>query len=139
MKPCGVEIPAHRHRDSIAQAQVLLHRQTAQIEEAILQPHLLGQRLVVHLEWRWKRRVQDFDLVGEDLDLARNEVRIDRALGARAHPARHLHYELAAQLFGGPEGVRPIRVAHHLHQPLAIAQVDEDHATVVAPAMHPAA
>ena len=40
---------------------------------------------------------------------------------------------------GGGEGVLRVRVEHALQQPFAIAQVDEDHAAVIAPAVGPSA
>src|SRR4029077_9411294 len=45
---------------------------------------------------------------------------------------------LVADTFGSREHLRPVRIAHDLHQTLTIAQVDEDHAPVIAPAMNPA-
>jgi hypothetical protein len=53
-------------------------------------------------------------------------------------PALDLHAELVAHAFGGLEHRRD-PVADHLHQAFAVAQVDEDHAAVVAAALHPAA
>ena len=43
-----------------------------------------------------------------------------------------------ADLFRGRKNVAPIGIADDLDQAFAIAQVDEDHAAVVAPAVHPA-
>ena len=40
--------------------------------------------------------------------------------------------------FGGGEHRGPVGVADHLHQAFAVAQVDEDHAAVVAAAVGPA-
>ena len=39
---------------------------------------------------------------------------------------------------GGGEGLLAIGIADHLHQALAVAQVDEDHAAMVAAAVGPA-
>ena len=58
--------------------------------------------------------------------------------GRVAHVARDLDHELVAQPFGLLEDRREIRVEHDLQQPFAVAHVDENHAAVVAPAMHPA-
>ena len=52
--------------------------------------------------------------------------------------ARHLDHELAAQLVGDGERLRRVGIAHDLHEAFAVAQVDEDDAAVVAPAVHPA-
>ena len=56
-----------------------------------------------------------------------------------AHASGDLHDELLAQLVGRREGLRRVGIAHDLHQAFAVAQVDENHAPVVAAAVHPAA
>ena len=77
--------------------------------------------------------------MSEHLDLTRYHVGIYGALGARPHAALHLEHELAAHLFRGGESFHGVGVEDHLHQAFAIAQIDEDHPTVIPPAMHPAA
>jgi hypothetical protein len=57
---------------------------------------------------------------------------------ARTH-AGHLEHELRAHAVGEREGFLAVRIADHLGEALAVAQVDEDHATVVAaPVRQPA-
>ena len=79
------------------------------------------------------------DLVGEDLDLAADQVGIDRALGARPHASGGRDDEFVAELFGDRERGRAVGIADDLHQAFAIAQVDENDAAVVAAAMNPSA
>ena len=71
--------------------------------------------------------------------LAALQALVDGARRPRAHQALDLDAELVAQALGRLEHLRSIRIAHHLHVAFAIAQVDEDHAAVVAPAVHPSA
>ncbi len=97
------------------------------------------QVVVVELEGRRDRRVEHLQLVAQHLDLAALEVLIDGARRARAHQALDLHAELVAHVFGHGEHVGAIGVADHLHVAFAVAQVDEDHAAVVAAAIDPAA
>ena len=85
-----VEIAAHRHRHPVAQAQVALHLRAAQVDHAVLQPHVLAQVLLVELEGRRERGIEQLDVLGQHLDLAAGEVGVDRALGPRAHPALDL-------------------------------------------------
>jgi hypothetical protein len=54
------------------------------------------------------------------------------------HASGHRDAELVAQRFGDRERRRAIRIADDLHETLAVAEVDEDDAAVVAPAMDPA-
>ena len=139
MKPVRVEVAARRHRGAVAQHQVLLHLRPAQVEHAVLEAHGLGQVLVVELERRRQRRVEDLDLVREHLDLAGHEVRVDRAFGARPHEAGHARCTNSLRsVLGGRERRGAVRVADDLHQAFAVAQVDEDDAAVVAAAMDPA-
>src|SRR4029077_7036806 len=84
------------------------------------------------------RRVEDLDLVDQHFHLARLEVRIDGALRAPAHLASNLEDELAAHALGDRERFLAVGIEHHLRQALAVAQVDEDHAAMVAAAMSPA-
>src|SRR5262249_47463969 len=72
-----------------------------------------------------------------DLDLAGRQVRVDGALRARAHLAVEAHHPLGMQLLGCFER-RRIRVHHHLGDAVVVAQVDEQHAAMVADAMAPA-
>jgi hypothetical protein len=91
--------------------------------------------------WNGRRGggVEHLDVVAEDLDLARGQVGVLGAGGTAAHLAAHLQHELVAHRLGDLEHLGAVGVAHHLHQALAVAQVDEDHAAVVAAAVHPAA
>jgi len=77
--------------------------------------------------------------MAQHLDLARGHALVFGACRARPHQALHLHAELVAQTFGGGKHGCAVGVADHLHQAFAVAQVDENHPTVVATAMHPAA
>ena len=74
-----------------------------------------------------------------DLDLAGDEVGIDRALGARPHDGPSTAMQNSLRSFSASrEGRGTVRIEDDLHQALAIAQVDEDDAAVVAPAVDPA-
>ena len=96
-----VEVLAHRARDRVAAAQPLLHHVAAQVDVAVLEPELLAHFLVER-ERRRRRRVQDHELRGEQLDLAGAQVRVHRARRARPQLALHLDAELAAEVLGRP-------------------------------------
>ena len=55
----------------------------------------------------------------------------------RTRPVTAMQNSLRS-VFGDGEGGGAVGIAHHLHQALAVAQVDEDDAAVVAAAMDPA-
>ena len=66
------------------------------------------------------------------------KVRVDRSLRARPHLAFDLDHEFVAQPVRHGEGVGRVGIDHDLHQALAVPQVDEDHAAMVAAAVNPA-
>ncbi len=133
----AVEIAAHRARDRVAQAQPLRHHLATQVEIAILEAHLFAH-VVIELERQRLGLVQHLELARQQLHLAGAQVGVGRGARARTHQALHADHELAAQPLGFLEHGRRIGIEHHLQQTLAIAQVDENHAPVVAPPMHPA-
>ena len=69
----------------------------------------------------------------------RTQVRVDGALRARAHHAGDPQDDIRCARFSAiANASRAIGIADHLRQALAVAQVDEDHAAVVAAAVRPA-
>ena len=90
------------------------------------------------MERRRLRLREHRELRREHLDLAAREVRIHGALGPRAHDALDGEHVLRAQPLGLGEHLGLIRIEHDLQQALAIAQVDENHAAVIAAPVHPA-
>ena len=134
-----VQEAAHGHGHAVAQAQVVLHVGPAQVDDAVRETGGLGDVFVVELDRRCLRGVEHLELVAQDLHLAAAQVLVGGALRARAHQAGDLQAVFAAHVLGNLEHLGPVRVAHHLHQPFAIAQVDEDDAAVVPAAVHPAA
>ena len=96
-----------------------------------------AQVIVIELERRGHRRVENNQLVAQHLDLAAAQVVIGGATRALAHHAAHLYAELVTQAFGAGEHIGAIRVADHLHIPLAVAHIDKNHTAMVAPAVDP--
>ena len=119
------------------QPQPLTHHLAAQIEIAVAQAHFLAD-LLVELERQGLGAVEELDALRDELDLAGGEVRVHGAGGPLAHRAGTAHHVLVAQPLGFREHLGRVRVEDDLQQPLAVAQVDEDHPAVVAPAVHPA-
>ncbi len=105
----------------------------------MLETHALGDVVVIDLERRRQRGIQDLDVVREDLDLTADQPGVDRAFRARADPPGNADDVFVAQLLGGSKCLGAVRITYHLNQALAVAQVDEDDAAVVATPVHPAA
>ncbi len=98
-----------------------------------------GQVFVVQLERRRDRRVQHFEFVRQHFDLAGFQVAVAGAVRAQAHHAGDTQAEFVAHCFRVLEYFGAVRIAHHLHQAFAVAQVDENDAAMIATTMHPAA
>jgi hypothetical protein len=77
--------------------------------------------------------------VREDLHLTGGQLGVDRTGGPAPHLSADAQDELVAHALGDAERLRSIRVAYHLRQSLAVAQVDEDHAAMVAAPVCPSA
>ena len=109
-----------------------------QVEEAVLEPDFLRIFLVAeHRHRQLVGRTQHLDVLDVDLDLAGRQVRILGAARAAAHLAVDPHHPFGAQRLDLLER-RAVRVGDHLAQAVVVAQVDEEHAAVVAHAVHPA-
>ena len=134
------ELP-HRRGDPVAQLDRLPHAIAPEVEIAIAQAgllaHLAGEGL--DLEGGRLGVREQLGAPDPDLDLPGGQVGIDRLGRALHHPALGAEHVLGAQLVPQLEGLpRLVRVEDQLHQPGPVAQVDEDEAAVVAPAMDPA-
>ncbi len=117
---------------------VLVQLLPTQVEEAILQADVFRIFLIAkHRQRQFGGRAQHLDLIGEDFDLAGRQVRILGARGAIAHLAVDLDHPFRTQFLGVLEG-RAVGIGHHLGEAIMVAQVDEQHAAMVADAMHPA-
>ena len=130
---------AHRIDDPAAQHDVGVQLLAPEVEEAVLEPRVLGIGLVAeHRQRQVAGRAEHLDLAHVDLDQAGRHLGVFRARRDACAPfAVDAHDEFRAQLLGVLEG-RRIRIDHALGDAVMIAQVDEQHAAVVADAMAPA-
>ena len=124
---------------AVAQHQVVLHVGAAQVQHTVCQARGFRQVVVIQLEWRRDGGVEHHEFVAQDFNLSALQTFVDGSRWAGTHQAFNLNAEFVAQAFGGGKHFGAIRVAHHLHIPFAITQIDKDHATMVAAAIHPAA
>ncbi len=116
----------------------MLHFGAAQIEIAITQTDVFaGVGVVVELERRRQRRVQNLERAPEHFDFAGLHVGIDRAARPQPHASGDAQHVFVSDLVGGREAVFDVGVVDDLHDAAAIAHVEEDHAAVIAASMHP--
>ena len=137
-----VEGPAHGLGHRVAQLQVGEHLGTADVQIAPLHARdLIGLDAILNGEGRRHRRVQHLYRIGQNFDLARDHVRVDRLRCTLAHAPGHLQHVLATQVLGRMEVLlaHAIGIDHHLSIAITVAQVDEDEAAVVAGVPRPTA
>ena len=130
----AVEVVARRAADLIPQQEVPQHRRPAEIQVPVLEPQGLGRLLgLVEREGQGLRLVQDAQTPGRHLDLARGEVGVHGArrppLDRPLHRQDELHPDPSRDLVGrGVDG----GVEHELRHPVAVPEVHEDEAAVIA-------
>ena len=141
-----VERAAQRLGGAMAQRQVALHGGGAQVEVAVLEAQLLarfavGAGLVADHERQGGAGAQYLEPLAADLDRAGGQLAVHHLRRAPAHGAAGGDAVLQLQVaHGGGEraGVGGAYVEHHLGHAVAVAQVDEGDAAVVADPRHPA-
>ena len=120
-----------------AQANGRSRTRAAKVEVAVLEPGLFADGdALVDLERQRGRRAQDLELGGNHLDLTGGQVLVGVALGAQAHLAGHLDAVLVTQVVRSALG-EDLVTNDHLRHPRRITQVEEGHATVIAPTGNP--
>ena len=137
-EPLLVEVIACRLRDLVPLAEVAREMRPAQIEIAIAQPQIFVARIGIERKRQNVRAIQNAETPRDNFDRTRGQLRIFRP----RHPRRDRAFDF--DYIFVPQSVRDLRqlrvlfwTKYHLRQSLTIAEVDEDHAAVIAPHMHP--
>ena len=129
---------AHGIDDRAAGHDVLVQLLATKVEETVLKPYIFRIFLLAeHRHRQFGRRTQYLDFADVKLDRAGRQFRIVGAGGTAADLAVDPHHPLRAQFFGILEG-RRIRIDDALGQAVMVAQIDEQHAAMVANAVAPA-
>ena len=129
---------AHGIDDRAAGHDVLVQLLATQVEETVLKPYVLRIFLLAGDRQRqFAGRPQHLDRADIDLDLSGRQFGIDGAFGTVAHLAVDPHHPLRAELFDFRKR-RRILVGHALGDAVMVAQVDEQHAAMVADDVAPA-
>ena len=135
----AIEHLASRAVGSRTQAQSVGLALTAQVKVAVLETgllaHLSGGGRIIDLERQRGGPVEHLKVGDVDFDFTRGQVRVRRPLWTRLDDAGDLDAVLGAQVVGALSHLG--LTEDHLGNARAVAQVDEDDATVVAAARHP--
>ena len=127
----------------MAENKILLELGPAEVQVAVAEAEVfVGERplLLVRRDRERQRlgRVEDVQVAHAHFDFARRQLRVDGLLGAVVHNAFHRDDVLTAQplgLFVG--GLVVLGREDDLREAVAVAEVDEDEATEVAPRIDP--
>ena len=135
-----IKCVAHDLVGAMAQLQIGLDAGPAQIQIAVFEADLLtGVDIVFDEKRRRRRHIEYPQLVAIDLDFAGGQFGIDHAFGAGFDLALDGDDVFAAQLIGFlVRSEIVLGVEYDLGDAIAVAEVDKDHAAVVAPAPDPA-
>ena len=132
-----VHAGAHVGNDRRALHDIGVQGFAPQVEKAVFQADVFGViQFAEHRQRQLLRSGEHLHLADEDFDLAGRQVGIDRIPVAQLDLAINADHPFGANRLGQAEGGR-IGVGHHLGDAIVIAQVDKQHAAVVADAMHP--
>ena len=121
------------------QLDVVLHGIAAQIDVAILEPHLLvGQHSFAGQKRRLLRLVEDAQLFRDQFHFAGGDVLVHRVGNALLGRANHGDDVLVAQgLRFLMNGRIALLVEHHLGDAAAVANINKDQVAQVAPPVDP--
>jgi len=123
-----------------AQAQLLGHFRTTQVQETVAQASFFAHvGVFVERERRGFRLVQHFQLIAQHFDAAGRHVLVHGTGRTQAYLAGDLHYVFAAHAVGGGEAFGAVRVEHYLGQTITVADIEEDYPAVVAATVNPSA
>ena len=139
MEALGPHLLAQETDDLGAEHDVAVELFAAQVEEAVLEAHVLALfgLLVRDVERRDGGGALHHEFVRLDLDLARREVGVDRFGVAQLHLARHGDDAFKVGLLDEGEEAAA-RMDDDLREAVVVAEVHEEDAAVVAEAEHPA-
>ena len=117
-----------------------LQRGTAQIVYAMSKPgRFFGVALFFDHKGRRRRGVEQPQFRDVDFDTTGFHLVVDRVVGAvLEHTAHHQYILVAQQTRAFVRCLLDFGFEHNLHDARAVAQVDEDHATVIPAAIDPA-
>ena len=128
---------AQRGDNPVAQHDVGMHSLAAQVDETILEAGFLGIVLRrIDNQRQVFRAALHADFAREDLDLARRQVCIDRHIGARLDRAVDGDHRFQLDPVEDRQR-RAVFIRDDLGDAVMIAQIDEQHAAMIALVVHP--
>ena len=93
--------------------------------------------MLVQLYRRCLGCIQYHQLLAQYFDLTGGHLWINGAIRAQTYPAFNLDHEFVAYILGDRKTLYRIRIINHLGNPLAVANIEKYHATVVAAPVYP--
>ena len=124
-----------------AQQHRPLHLRTAQVQVAVPQPQVLARQFLLGWgEWQMRTAVEHLECLRAQFDRTGGQPGIDGSLRSRRDLAGHPHHELVAHPAGLLHNPRArFRAGDNLRLAIAVAEVQEHGAAVIANTVHPPA
>ena len=139
-KTLGVEHITDRLGDPVTQTEIGRHVGTTQVEEAVSETQILMANALIHREWRNLGAVEDRQRGHDHLDPTGRKLCVLRSLKTGYDLAGDGHHILRTERVGGGSGLSmKLGAEHDLGDAVAVAQIDEDHPSMVAAGGYPAA
>ncbi len=133
-----VEVLPDVHRDAVPQREIVLHARPPQIEIAILQARVFGdRRLVRDRKGRGLRVVQHTDLVRTNLDRAGADFRVHGLGRARLDVPEDRDHILGPESSGARDE-RLVVADDDLRHAVTVANIDEQERAEIPKTVHPA-
>ena len=131
--------PSHMAGSVSAQLQTLQHFRAAQVQKAMLQTHVFaGIGVFVQLNGRRCRFVEHGEVYAEHFHRASLHVWIDGILGTPTNTSNQAQHVFVANPIGDFKAGRRVWIVDHLNDASAVADIQKDDATVIAPTVYPA-
>ena len=141
-KTVRVEEVVHGLEEAALEEELLLDPRTAEVQIAVLQAEVVVFLAffvrVVNGQGRSESGVQNFELVSLDFDFTRSELFVRVAFFTGINLTSHVNNVFVTELFGGLQNFGiVVRIENDLGLAILVAEVNENHTTMVAAAIHP--
>ena len=137
-KTLGIKIFSYLHGNAITQAQIVLHIGATQVEYTVRQACGFAQVVIIELKRRCHAGIEHFQLMTQDFNFTRTDIRVYRTVRTTPHQPRDLDTKFITHTFCDFEHLGAIRVADDLCDTFTVAQINKNDTAMITPTLYPA-